>query len=400
MNIQIYNFMALINAALRGKAPELKKPDWEKLLIYAQRHNIVPLIYEGCIKYEVFSSAPDEIRNKFLAIYLYKISGQINKTQVFLDIYNKLVTAGIRPLVLKGLMCRDLYGELAECRPSCDEDILIRPEEFGICRNILEQNGFVMEKLDITDELMSRLSDISFYHKSGLIIELHIRLVDKSNKIRIRMNSRFGDVYENCISREINGYPIYSMSPTKCFLYLFIHLYKHFIGPGVGIRQMLDLLLYGEKHYQEIEWEIVEKNIYSISAEKLYADILAIGARYFDFHINTGFTGNDFNTLLTDIMDAGIFGASTSERKIAGKIIKEEVDHGRKYNHLRLLFPKRTVLMQRYRLSELKYHKLPVLWAKRICRFLKYYLNISLIYKGIRACRKRTRLLKSYDILN
>lgn len=285
MDSQIYNFLAIIKTAIRGQKSKLKEPNWEKILAYADSHNIVPLVFEGCSKYASFSNSSEEIRKKYFEIAINKISRQINRTQVFLDIYDKLCEAGIKPLVLKGFVCRSLYGELADLRPSKDEDIYIKVGELERCRNVLEQNGFVMKPVKLTDELLSTLSEIVFIHNSGFQLEVHIRLLRPINEVNIRMNSFFKDVFENCICNEINGHKVYTMNHTKYYLYLFIHLYKHFIYCGIGIRQIVDLLLYGERYYEEIEWGIVERHINNLRAGRLYADILRLGSKYFGINL-------------------------------------------------------------------------------------------------------------------
>jgi len=399
MDQQIYNFLAVINTAIRGKPMKLKNPDWERISAYAKIHNIVPLVYEGCSKYEIFSKAPIELRSKYFASSVVSIKEQICRTQVFLDIYNKLLCAGIKPLLLKGLICRSLYGELADHRPSRDEDIYIKTEDFNICRNILEQNGFVMEDLDLNVIPLSELSEITFLHKSGLVIEVHTSLMDNTNQIRARMNSCLEDVYEDCITQELDGRLIYSMSPTKCYLFLFLHLYKHFMYFGVGIRQLLDMLLYGEKYYTEIDWEKVEENIRSLSAGKFYADLLDIGSRYLNFNIKSSFSGNNYSLLLEDIMNAGVFGKATAERRIGGSMTRAAVNYGR-FHYRNLFLPKKKDLMRKYRLTSIKPIRVPALWLKRIRRFLRYNFDISLLYKSLRTGRRRIKLLKSYGIIN
>lgn len=395
---QIHNFLAIVNAAVRGKVMKLKNPDWNKLLSYAVSHKIEPLIYEGCSKYKVFHEAPAEIKNKYLAAALIKITGQIHKTRFFTDIYDKLRSAGLKPLLLKGYICRSLYGELADHRPSVDEDIYIKPEEFPLYRDILEKNGFVMEELTITEELLTAKSHIVFIHKKGLIIELHFNLMSKTNPLNNKINSCFEDAFKSCISQDIDGQLIYTMNHSMSYLYLFLHIYKHFIFYGIGIRQILDLLLYGEKYSSEIDWVTVEKTIRDLSADKLYADILIIGSIYFDFNVETSFIGNDYNLLLRDIMNAGAFGKATEERRLGGNITNSAIRWGR-LRYRDLLLPDRALIRQKYKLTGLSRRQLLSLRLKRICKFIKYDLNIITIVKSLKLGRSRIRLLKNYGII-
>jgi hypothetical protein len=399
MNSQVYNFLAIINTALGGKTIQLQEPDWAKLLAYAKSHNIIPLLYEGCSKYTIFNSAGDEIRKKLFMDTLNKITGQISRTQVFLNIYDQFIIAGLKPLVLKGLACRSLYGDMADHRPSKDEDIYIKKEEFVQYRNLLEQNGFVMEDALLTDEIMANISEVSFYHKSGFVLEVHVNLMRKINPINIRINACFEDAFDNCISNNVNGHQIYTMSPTKCYLYLFLHFYKHFITYGIGLRQMLDLLLYGDRYKEMIDWTIVEKHIHDLSADKLYADILIIGSTYFDINIETGFSGYKYELLLEDIMNAGVFGKSSAERRIGGNMTIAAMNNGAPH-YIAMLFPSKKALQNKYKQFYIKRGQLPMIWVKRLFRFFRYNFNIRILFKSIKIGRRRSKLLRNYGIIN
>jgi len=55
----------------------------------------------------------------------------------------KLAQQGIYPIVMKGMICRQLYGDLGEHRPSSDEDILVEIKDFYKVQEILEKEGYV-----------------------------------------------------------------------------------------------------------------------------------------------------------------------------------------------------------------------------------------------------------------
>jgi len=399
MDPQIFNFLAVINTALRGKLNKLNNPDWIRIADLARYHNIVPLVYEGCSKYKAFTSAPIELRNKCFASCISQIRGQIYRTQFFMAVYGKLLAAGLKPLVLKGLVCRSLYGNLADHRPSTDEDIYIKREEFDTCRRILEQSGYKMEKLDLTGDNLSKWPVITFYHDSGPKIEVHFCLFEQINDIRSRLNSFFDDPCEDCISLKINGLQVYSMNPTRFYLYLYLHFYKHFITFGVGIRQLLDLLLYGEQYYRDIDWKMVEDSIKSLSADKLYADLLAIGAKYLGSNLKTSLSGSSDSLLLEDIINAGIFGKASKERLIGGKMAIAAQNSGR-FRVIDLLLPKKETLMNSYKLTKINRLQQLNLWMRRMFRFIRCNYNLVLLYRSIKLGRRRMRLLKSYKVYN
>ena len=64
-------------------------------------------------------------------------AAQIRRTQAFAAVYQDLLIQGIRPVVVKGLVCRELYPS-PEQRISGDEDLLLDPESFFRCVKLLE----------------------------------------------------------------------------------------------------------------------------------------------------------------------------------------------------------------------------------------------------------------------
>ena len=170
------------------------------------------------------------------------------------------------------------------------------------------------------------------------------------------------------------------------------------MGYGTGLRQLLDLLLFGKKFYEEIDWKQVEEIIGSLAADKFYADLLAIGATFLDIHIKSGFSGVGYKPLLEDIMQAGVFGKATAERRIGGKLTVAAIKHG-SLHYTDLLFPKKTELMKKYRLSHIRSYQLLALWIKRFFRFIRFDLNLLLIGKSIMVGKRRMKLLRNYGII-
>lgn len=79
---------------------------------------------------------------------MIQAASQLAKTQRLLRLTGALEIAWIRYAVVKGALCRELYTR-PELRPSGDEDILIAPEDFSQCSEVLVQDG--MERTDEED---------------------------------------------------------------------------------------------------------------------------------------------------------------------------------------------------------------------------------------------------------
>lgn len=109
MNIQEYNFLSLIRYAVHGGEISLQQPvDYGQILAMARAHNLQALVGEMLCQDTVFLSAPEY--EDTVRMVMGQVNAQAVRTDAFLKLYRRLSDAGIYPIVMKGLICRQLYG--------------------------------------------------------------------------------------------------------------------------------------------------------------------------------------------------------------------------------------------------------------------------------------------------
>ena len=143
MNDMIETFLAIIRAALRRETPVLQpeptEEQWKTLIDMAGMHNVLPLFYEAVYSLPSLVNSPALLAMMKRRVW-QRVAMQAQCTGEFLKLNDQLLDAGIRPLVVKGIICRDLYPQ-PDHRPSSDEDVLIPPEAFAQCHRILTDRG-------------------------------------------------------------------------------------------------------------------------------------------------------------------------------------------------------------------------------------------------------------------
>lgn len=128
-----------------------------------------------------------------------------------------------------------------------------------------------------TQEFLSLCDSLQ---EEGLVpLELHVNPFGLETGIRRQMNNLFADPFRRAVSLDIEGHTIYTLCPTEHYLFLFCHLYKHFIGGGVGIRHVMDLLLFRQTWEEEIDFQEVLSGIRKVNGEPFYQALLEIGRR-------------------------------------------------------------------------------------------------------------------------
>lgn len=399
------NLLAILKSAVRHTSFSLKDSvDCGRLLELAQEQNILPVVGEILCRDPEFRKDPlyGPTARQTVGI----VACQIKRTADFLELYRAFDRAGVHPLVMKGIVCRELYGEFRDHRPSGDEDILIRPAEFKTVRAVLKSQGYEPERKEMTDRQLEEVQEITFDGgAAGLHIEVHTNPIGQESGIRRDMNEMFQSVFENQQRIEVDGTEIMTMGHTDHFLFLVLHAFKHMISNSFGIRQALDILLYYEKYGDEICWDYVYDNLRKVCAERFFCDLLYIGRQHLGFDLPAKYRPNCPEELLTDLMENGIFGSKRQAYQTAASITTAAIDRGKKRNQIMVLlqtcFPPMGFMISRN--PELADYPwlLPVCWIRRWGRFFRYSRDNGggLVSDSIEASRQRIRLLKKYKIL-
>ena len=188
------DFLQIIKSAIHHLPLRLTEAaDYGKILALAREQNLLALVGEKLCESAEFRASAEY--GKAIAATVGLVAGQVSRTETFLQLYRKFEKAGIRPLVMKGIICRELYGEFRDHRPSGDEDLLIRPGDFPALRRVMEENGMQMERKTVSERELEALQEITFEdEEAGLHIEVHTNPMGKETWIRRKMNRYFTDV--------------------------------------------------------------------------------------------------------------------------------------------------------------------------------------------------------------
>ncbi len=360
-------------------------------------HSVLPLSYENISHSPNFyDGGYQDLKKKIFSI----VFSQAKRTENFKKIYKALLDGGITPVVIKGIILRQLYGDLCDHRPSGDEDILIKKTDFFNARDILIDNGYIPEE-NVSEKSLEGIQEVTFKSKNGLSIEVHLNLIGTENKVRRNMNKYFDNIFESIIPFEIDGCIFYTLDYTEHYIYLFYHLFKHFAMTGVGVRQIVDMFKFAQEYNDKIDWEKVYSAVEAVNGQKLYGDIIQIGNMYMGFSLDNKFGVTFPERLLNDMFSAGAYGNGTSEQAGSKVKVMAALDTGGKWSKLRSLFPSIQSMREHYTILYKHPYLLPVMWIVRIIRYIfrsstgKTY-NVS---KSEKIADNKIQLLKDYHIL-
>lgn len=404
LDIQFRNFLEIIKMIFdENEEISLEEPvDWELLSKIARKQNLLPLFFEAASKIEDYVN--NDVYTKDQPDVFSMVASQIQRNNAFLDIYEKITAKGIYPIAIKGIVCRQLYGDLGEHRPSGDEDILIEAKDFLKIKEILKQESYKCLSSNKKDDELTKLQEVSFFNlEQELGLDVHMELIGNANEDRARMNSFFQKVHDHGMFIEIYGINIKVLEPTESLLFLILHAYKHFLGRGIGIRQIIDILLYYKEYKCRISMEYLQEALKVCKVEKFWLDILYIGNQYLGLCEEKPENTCCPEELLQDILCGGVFGGQEKSDFVTASVTlalkKGTQRYERLYTLFRAAFSTKELLMSAYPYLHEKPWLFPMVWVRRWIRYIQFAgkdvwkISVEVLNKST----KRMEFIKKYE---
>lgn len=406
-------FLDAMRCALKNQQvtwqQEITTAQWEQLFELSRTQRVLPMIYNA-----VFScpSARRADKAVFAAVrkqVFQQVLIQVQKDQEFEQLYRFLEQEGLRPAIVKGMVCRTLYPN-PEYRGSGDEDLLIGPLDFDRCHRAMLDFGMTTTA---SEENLTADYEIP-YRKPGtaLYVELHRYLFPPESEAYGNLNSYFLPDKTKTIPFSVNDFQVTTLNETSHLLYLICHAYKHFIHSGVGIRQLCDIALFARAYSHRIRWDYVYQKCLAFHGTVFVAALFRIAKEHLDISIASDDLPQlwkacdiDANDLLQDMLSGGVYGQADESRLHSSNITLTAVANaGEKASLLQgmkeSLFPSREQMVRKYPYLKEKPALLPLAWAQRICTFGANYAksgrNVSQV---VSIGKARVALLEKYQMI-
>jgi hypothetical protein len=243
---------------------------------------------------------------------------------------------------------------------------------------------------------------------------MHTRLWgDVTIKYAAVIDKYYIDDKEKLISIETNGFKLMTLGYQEHFIYLLIHAIKHFIIKGVGVKNLMDLSLYFNRHNVKMDipaiWEIIGEMGFRSTMQHLFSvcvDYLGMSDKIF-YEKKPDLDQRVSDALIEDILMGGALG-SVPTRTIAVSAAKESYYiglHGKSGLALffHLLFPRPFALPPKYKYAKKYPILLPAAWINRMFNFVynrivdKSKINL---FGSIKLVGARIKLLEDLELIN
>ena len=369
----------LVKSALTGESyplPEGFDLEQEKQLI--RMHQIENLIYYGAVNCGMDPKSA-LLRELFSVTCRYLYIDQRQRWELE-KLYAVLDEKQIDYMPLKGVWLKPLYPR-PDMRIMGDADILIRMEQYGKLKPLMQQLGFA-EKLESDHELI--------WTKPTLYLELHKRVIPSYNK---DYATYFGNGWRLAQPCEGNTCR-HKMSDEDAFIYLFTHFAKHYRDGGIGIRHLTDLYVFS-KARPHLDEAYLREELKKLQLHTFYENVCDALAVLFD-----DAPENDKTRVITDvIMHSGVYGSESGH--IAAQGVRERAKGStarqvRRRHWLQLVFLPYDAMCEKYPVLKKCTVLLPVMWVAR------WFYVLTKQPHRLRSERRRIKMMseeriESYD---
>lgn len=204
--------------------------EWGELSAMAKKQSLVGVCFAGVQRLQEHRQEPPEMLYLTWMGMAAKIQ-QRNEgvNQRCIELQKMVAAEGLDSVILKGQGVAALYSvDLRGLRQSGDIDILVK-------------GGF--DKVINGTKKIGRLGKFSYVHAEWDVfddveVELHYRPSSMRNLINNHRFQKWAESFSKDDFEEHNGI----VTPTLSFnrIYMLLHCYRHVIGAGIGLRQLMD----------------------------------------------------------------------------------------------------------------------------------------------------------------
>lgn len=406
MNIMGQQLLSCLLAFRFGRQAEtiesFPSADWQQFYRFSNEHKLVPMVYDSLRNCHDFCKDDPSLRVNWKQSAILQAANQAGRTQRLLELTLALEKAGVCYALLKGALCRQLYAQ-PDLRPSGDEDLFISKDQRGLCGTVFSKHGLTPvnpREEDSVDHWQDAIT--------GLHIELHTSLFDSGWTSEHILNPWFFNALQHTVWAPVEQTQVRTLQPTAHFLFLLAHALKHFITGGFGARTLCDIVTFAQYYDAQINKETVYQLLEQIYGRIFFDQLLAIGRDYLAFDFQAlGWTLSgpvNYSDLLEDMLDAGIYGQTSMDRRHSGALALEVVRSGQQKPSLgSALFPAKERLIGRYPVLKQYPILLPAVWVHRIGAYglelLRSRGNGNSPGKTVSLGKQRTEMMIKYGII-
>jgi hypothetical protein len=379
-------FITLLSAFINRQKLAVKQDvDWEQVYKLARIHSVSGMVYLMAQNIdEEYRPEPELLRRMKKDFFLTTMRAVSQETEID-TIVKVLNEERIPHLLMKGYVVRNYYPA-KEIRTMGDIDILIKPEDRVKSNELLQELGYVRGNSS---------GEVWDYKKGDVHLEIHTLIMYHNIHNGTDYVGYFSDAWKHTVQTS-KSYT-FEFDISYHFLYLLVHMAKHFDGNGCGIRMIMDAAVYINYFKDRLDWRRIAAEIEKLNLVVFSKSIYILCGHWFgtsfNFRLPTMEEGF-YREISQYILSAGTFGFY--QRNLQAAVLRNEYLEGKVEGkefspkvaivnvYRKILFPSYQVM------SSIKYYSFIKNWP--------WLLPVSWIYRFIQCALIKPK--KVFRVLN
>ncbi len=323
--------------------------DWNKILRLAEIHSVQAILFIAVNRLEKKPPIYDQLRKYGFSAMQTAALQEIGVREIIKAFHENQ----IEHTFVKGYVLRNYYPD-KKVRSMGDIDILINVYDREKCHNVMLALGFHYEEADYNQYVWS-------YEKGVLHVEVHTALVYENLFHDYDYISYFREKVRN---RKNIGGSTYALSVEDHFIFLMVHIARHFYNAGIGVRMILDIVVYLQTFGRTMDISYIKNELKRIQLGDFSNIIFYICKKYFNSEIDcVPVPEDDLDLIMDYIISHGVFGYY--EKDYMGIRYKRDGKRGPRLL-LEKIFPSAEFLSKNYPwFRSGKKYMLPYAWIRR-----------------------------------
>lgn len=343
---QKYVFLMLKAVLTNSKLSVEDNLDWDYIYKLCKFHRIDNII--GYLPNQQLKM-PENIYQKFQLAKQKGMVREINQHFELQMIIDKFEEYKIENIPLKGSIIKNYYPS-PDMRFLTDLDILFKNEKAEIVKEALLEIGYQIYEFGVHHDV--------YVKEPYMTVEMH-RHCNTDND---SLNTLLESVWQRCIKVDDNEYT-YEMPIDDYYLFMVGHMAKHFKFGGIGIRMLLDFIVFENKLESLCNRDYIESNLDKANLLTFEKNIKEILRKCLDD--NYQFENDD---LINYIINSGAYG--TVQNNLNNEILKDgsktnKVIKNRIKMLLEIVFPCLESMKNKYSYVNRFPFLLPIAWIHR-----------------------------------
>ena len=340
---------ALVNGSLNSKEINSlpQGMDFNKLVKIANDQKMQCMLLKPLLRSEELTEEQKKYIKSVCAMSFMKSANQLHDAEILERV---LEEAGLKHQLLKGTVLKEAYPQ-KELRDMSDIDILIDEKELEQVDKVLVNNGFEMLK-------SVQHHDI-YIKKPYTILEVHRYLSEDKH---LNLSCEYFTANSENKLKEGKKYS-YCYSIEYFYIFMIMHMARHFYERGCGIRGLVDIYVYKNKYQNQMDMRYLDSKLKEFH---LY-DFEAHMSRLTDIWLGDGEFNDFYKNLFEYMIDGSVYGKE--ENGIWSQFAREKTVEDNAFAKFRLklwyLFPSYQYMANYNEWLRGKPYLLPAAWVYR-----------------------------------